>query len=290
MEGLFSKYPAIFYEGLACLDLSRRVTISDSARGPYLFYPLVLTAGLRADSLADAYYEDSSMDWLIYLANDIIDPYYDWYLDDMEFNEYIRDKYGTIEFSIEKTKFWRVNWGESEAEISPTYYENTLPADWKKYYSPQWGPGDKIISYRRKQEDWFQATNEILQYGVTYTSGNAYSNGEILDIKFASVVTGGAEVIVSNSSTLMIHHTQGNTAANSTHILDLVGETYNTQATANAVTVLAAVVTNADSTFWYRVSFFDWENEQNERRKHLRILDKRFALDTIETFRLKLQE
>lgn len=290
MEGLFNKYPAIFYEGLACLDLSRRVTISKTTRGPYLFYPLVLNAGLRPDSLADAYYEDGNLDWLIYLANDIVDPYYEWYLDEKEFNEYIRDKYGTTEYAIEKTKFWRVNWGESEAEISVTYYDNTLPADWKRYYSPEYGPGAKIISYRRKREDWFQATNEILQYDLTYTSGNAYSNGEILDIEFASVVTGGAEVIVSNSSTLMVHHTQGNTAANTSHVLTLIGETSTTEATTDNVTVLASIVTNSDSRFWSRVSFFDWENEQNERRKHLKILDKRFALDTIENFRLKLQE
>ncbi len=290
MEGLFNKYPSFFYNGVAALDITRRVKISDISRGATLFYPLVLTAGIRHDTLADAYYEDGTLDWLIFLANDIIDPYYQWYLDEREFNDYITDKYGTHEFAIEKTKFWRHNWGTSEAEISPSYYENTLPLDWKQYYSPIYGPAEVVVAYRRKPEDWIQATNEILQYEITYTSGNAFSNGEILDIKFATEITGGAEVIVSNSSTLMIHHTQGNTVANSTHILTMVGETSNTQATANAVTVLAAVVTNADSTFWSRVSFFDWENEQNEKRKHLQILDKRFSLEAAEQFRIKLQE
>lgn len=150
-----------------------------------MFYPVVLNAGLRADSLADAYYEDSELDWLIYLSNTSTDPYYDWYLDDAEFNEYLREKYGNIETAHEKTKFYRANWGESEAEISPTYYENTLPWDWKQYYSPTWGPGNKIVSYVRKREDWLVTTNEILQYALTYTVGNAFSNGEILDIKYS---------------------------------------------------------------------------------------------------------
>ncbi len=290
MESLFRKYPAIFYSNTACLDLTRRVTISQVTRGPYLFYPLVLKAGIRIDTLADAYYSDPYLEWLILLGNDIVDPYYQWYLDENEFNEYIRDKYGSHEFAIEKTKFWRVNWGESEAEISPTYYENTLPADWKRYYSPIYGSGSKITTYRRKQEDWFVATNEILQYELTYTVGNSFSNGEILDLKFSGAPTGGAEAIVSNSSMIMVQHTQGNTVANTTHVVTIVGETSLTEATTDEVTTLAAVVTNSDSKFWSRVSFFDWENEQNEMRKHLKILDKRFALDTAEGVRLKLLE
>ncbi len=290
MEGLFNKYPTFFYNGVDALDITRRVKISDLPRGATLFYPLVLTAGIRHDTLADAYYEDGTLDWLIFLANDIFETYYQWYLDENEFNDYISEKYGSFEFAVEKTKCWRHNWGSSEAEISVSYYENTLPLDWKQYYSPIYGPKEVVTSYRRKPEDWLIATNEILQYGIEYTSGNAFSNGEILDIEFETEPTGGAEVVVSNSSTLIVHHTQGNTAANTTHVLTLIGETSNTQATANLVTVLAEVVTNADSRFWSRVSYFDWENEKNEKRKHLQILDNRFSLEAAEQFRIKLQE
>ncbi len=197
MDKLFAKYPTIFYEGLKCVDMTRRVKISsESRRNPNLFYPLTLNAGLRADSLADAYYDDAELDWLIWFSNDIIDTYYEWYLDEFEFNEFIRQKYGTTEFAIKKTVFWRNNWAPDDTELSPSIFNNNIANDAKQYYSAKFGPGTDVISYIRKRADWRVATNKILQYNVTYTTGNSFSNGEILDIKFGNTHPGDCFVEV----------------------------------------------------------------------------------------------
>ncbi len=291
-ERFFGKYPKIFYEGLQAVDLTRRVKIATTIRGnPNLFYPLTLTAGLRADSLADAYYGDSELDWLIYHSNEVVDPYYDWYLDEIEFRDYVAKKYGSVEFAIKKTKFWRTNWhGSPQLDVPSGLFADGIADDDKQYYQPTFGNKADILWYQRREEDWLVATNKILEYAVTYTSGNAFSNGEILDIKFSGEVVGGAEVVVSNSTALIINHTTGNTHANTGVVKTLVGETSNTTATANAVTTLQEVITNADGRFWSSVSFFDWENEMNESRKNLHILDARYELETVEQFRLKLIE
>ena len=47
--------------------------------------------------IADQYYGDISLDWIIYLTNDIIDPQWQWPLDQSTFNEFVRNKYTTME-------------------------------------------------------------------------------------------------------------------------------------------------------------------------------------------------
>ena len=48
------------------------------------------------ESVAEKYYGDPEAHWVVLLANDMIDPYYDWPLSDKNFKEYIKEKYGSI--------------------------------------------------------------------------------------------------------------------------------------------------------------------------------------------------
>jgi len=290
MEKLFNKYPSIFYNETECLDLSRRVKINTSSQiNPNLYYPFEIRAGLRADSLAEAYYDDPELDWLVYLSNEIIDPYYDWYLTEQEFIDFIVDKYGTIEYAIKKKIYYRNNWASDREEITPSFYSNNLDLDSKKFYSPNYGPGARIISYSRKKENWLCHTNEILQYEVDYTTGNSFSNGEILDIKYSGEIVGGGEVIVSNTTNLVIKHTSGNVVANSTWTKTLIGETSETEASTDSMTVLNEVITNAAANFWSPVSYYDWETEKNEQRKFLKIMDRRVSIEASNQLRLSLK-
>ena len=52
--------------------------------------------GERADITAFRAYEDYTLDWLIYLTNDIIDPMFDWPLSQITLEKYIAKKYGSI--------------------------------------------------------------------------------------------------------------------------------------------------------------------------------------------------
>jgi Base plate wedge protein 53 len=46
--------------------------------------------------LAEKHYGDPEAHWIILLANDIVDPQYDWYMSDRQFRKYIIGKYGSI--------------------------------------------------------------------------------------------------------------------------------------------------------------------------------------------------
>jgi len=50
--------------------------------------------------VAEAYYDDPHLDWIIFLANRIINPYFAWPLSNFELEAYIEHKYGSLAGAI----------------------------------------------------------------------------------------------------------------------------------------------------------------------------------------------
>ena len=59
------------------------------------YYPYRIEEGERPDMLAQTYYGDTSYYWLIFIMNDIKDPYYDWPMDFLVWENYMNVKYGS---------------------------------------------------------------------------------------------------------------------------------------------------------------------------------------------------
>lgn len=90
----FDKIPEITYNRVLVRDISRRVAfLKKSIANPYTFLPYTIEEGDRAEDIAYHYYGDPNYSWLVYLANDIIDPYNEWPMDEFTFNQYIIEKY-----------------------------------------------------------------------------------------------------------------------------------------------------------------------------------------------------
>ena len=60
-------------------------------------YPYRVEDGDRPDIIATLYYGSPSFTWLIFMINDIKDPYYDWPLTTIEWESFMKAKYGTLE-------------------------------------------------------------------------------------------------------------------------------------------------------------------------------------------------
>jgi hypothetical protein len=89
----FDKFPIITYSNTEVVDITRRVTMLDKTiQNPYVFYPYEIDSNERADQLSARYYEDQFKSWMIYLSNKIVDPYYEWYLSEDEFVNFIIKK------------------------------------------------------------------------------------------------------------------------------------------------------------------------------------------------------
>tara|TARA_B000000565_G_C23716755_1_gene351880 strand:- start:111 stop:692 length:582 start_codon:yes stop_codon:yes gene_type:complete len=66
------------------------------------YYEYVVQESDRPDTIAYDYYGSASYTWLVLLANDIKDPYYDWPLFGTNFDNMILKKYGSIQEATTK--------------------------------------------------------------------------------------------------------------------------------------------------------------------------------------------
>ena len=90
----FQDFPVIQYEGRKVRDITRRSTfLKGVSNNPYLYYSYTVTDDERAEDVALSYYGSVDYIWLVYMANNIIDPYYEWPMDSQTFNDYLVSKY-----------------------------------------------------------------------------------------------------------------------------------------------------------------------------------------------------
>ena len=90
----FENFPIIEYEGRRIRDISRRTNfVRAISNNPYLYYPYTVSEGERAEDIAQFYYGSVDYVWLVYMANNIVDPYHEWPMDPQTFNDYLVEKY-----------------------------------------------------------------------------------------------------------------------------------------------------------------------------------------------------
>lgn len=291
VEKYFTKFPQFVYRDKVCLDITRRFKLESKDKNiPFNFYPFLLQDEIRSDQVADFYYNDPELDWLVYHTNKIIDPYYDWYNTDAVFNELLIEKYGSIENSMKKVWLYINNWANDTSQLTPAQYNNQLIQGWKKYYNPVWGAKGEIIAYERKQEDMYQNTNRMLQYDINFTEGNNFTIGEIVDLKYAGQIVAGGEVEWSNSSVVTIKNVSGNTIANSSVVINIMGETTGSNATSNTVSTVYETIPLSEEVFWSPIYYYEYEFMKNEERKHIQLINDQIAPFVIQEVEAKLQE
>jgi hypothetical protein len=99
----FSNFPSLNYKlpgmsnSIDVTDITKRFIIRDFYKRQILtFYTYSIRDGERPDNVAYNVYGDDSLDWLILLPNEILDPSYEWPMGQQTLNEYIRVKYGSV--------------------------------------------------------------------------------------------------------------------------------------------------------------------------------------------------
>ena len=104
MSYMFDRWPTVSYDikkngkPLELTNITLRFKINDLLRDKsVVMYDYDVQDGERADIIAYKYYDDETLDWVIYLINNIIDPQFQWPLDDQSFERYMRNKYGSLE-------------------------------------------------------------------------------------------------------------------------------------------------------------------------------------------------
>jgi hypothetical protein len=90
----FKNFPSVMYNGKSVVNITKRTKIVEQLYSqPINFLTYTVNEGERAEEIAYHYYNDIGKVWLVYLANNIIDPSNQWPLDTIEFNNMIMKKY-----------------------------------------------------------------------------------------------------------------------------------------------------------------------------------------------------
>lgn len=277
LDKYFDKFPQINYANNNVVDITRRVALLDRvSRNPYIFYPYDIVSEERADQLSSRYYGDSYKSWLLYLSNNITDPYYEWYMTEREFLEFIEKKYGSIFDAQQKIMFYRNNW-ENQEPLSVSGY-NALSNDMKKYWTPNYGVGSSILSYSRKEVDWSASTNKVMSYRVPTTS---FIENEIVNIYLDGKSLGKGQFVsalgASNSS-IYVQHVSGYFQTSNTLSINN-GYIYGTESNINTVVISASLITSNipddEINYWKPITYYDYELEKNEYNRSIRVIDSK---------------
>jgi hypothetical protein len=146
MAFYFRPHPTIPYripgtkQTIAATDITRRFSVANFVRNANVnFDEYYVQDGERPDTVAYDYYDDETMDWLVLLANEIHDPYYEWPLSYEQFNLYIAQKYGSTRAAYQTIHHYEQILQEKqlviESGIQRILPEKTLEVDYTTYLS-----------------------------------------------------------------------------------------------------------------------------------------------------------
>ena len=97
----FSKFPSLAYDikgdnvRKLLTDILRRVKLRSTVKsGGMVFEKYDVKEGEKPEDVAFKWFGDAELHWVILMTNNVTDRYYDWPLNQVQFAEFLTDKYG----------------------------------------------------------------------------------------------------------------------------------------------------------------------------------------------------
>ena len=273
MSAYFSFFPTIAYKKIASQNLLAKIRFEESIKKhAAVFYPYTVIEGERPDQIAEHYYDDATYDWMIYLANGIVDPYHDWPKSQRVFDQYITNKYGSIAIAEAQVAYYRTNEDIDETVISPTAY-NGLLAQLKKYWEPILGYGDVVINYQRSTNTLYADTNGVISVVGVFT------NTSVGDVLKQDEAYGEVAHISSDKTTVQLKHVVGTWTTGVAVTKKVTGITVSSSV--SAVTLIRRGISVNEAAYWRPVTKYASETEANESKKEILLVHKSYV-DAIE--------
>jgi len=271
----FSNLPIINYANSFVRNIFTRVKFKHNFKQDNsAFYPYVQQEAegtqLRYENLAFDYYDDVDDVWILHLTNEVIDPYYDVALTQEDLDAYIEKKYGSLRKANQTVLFYRNNYDQDDRLLTEAAY-NGLPADTKRFWTPAVNFDNNIIGYQRLADDIVLSTNKLLSIDITLANTN---NTFIVNEKVTQTTSGATGFVTfSNTSMVSVQHITGTFSDTSTYYI--TGETSLANAAPSIVTTVYNNIPTNQQIYFSAVTAYDYENEMNNKKKTITILDKR---------------
>lgn len=255
-RGYFSYFPTINYANTVVTNILAKVRFDEAvSKSLATFYPYEVKEGERADQISSWYYGSSYYDWVIYLANNITDPYHAWPKAQSALEEFLRAKYGTVANSQSQVVYWRNNYYADDTILTVPAY-NALSAEQKFFWTVITAGNFEIVGYERKKSDIVLETNRTLRLTGAFAAASVGDR--------VSQSTSAATAAFANSSVLVLQHVTGSFA----------------NGACSAGTISSVTVTSdntADfSDYFSPVTAYEHEEDLNESRKSIRLLQPQY--------------
>lgn len=127
MSEYFSYFPTVQHD---LTNIGQEVTLTNVLRRfivrtevqerTDVFYKYDIQAGDRPDTIAEKYYGDADLAWLVLHFNNIDDPVFGWALFNQDFDDYIKGKYGSIPEAQAEIHEYRQVLNEAEVRFDGT--------------------------------------------------------------------------------------------------------------------------------------------------------------------------
>lgn len=269
MGKYFDRFPLVEYNGVLAKNLLVKVDFTDQTKKDiYSNFNYTLSNVNRPDLLSSVNYGSSYYDWLIYLANDIIDPYHDYYKSDEDFNSFIIGKYGSISNSKEIILHYRNNWAPDESIIQPSVY-NSLHFNIQKYYKPQINSSNQVTGYVRKKEDWIKSTNKVIELTLEEDTSSFNINDKY------STISGSGRILNINDNLITLHHIEGS---------------FSLDSNITKINNIVTIISDEEAPFWTQVTAYDDEVEKNEIKKHIILIKDSYLSDIDKKFQEQIKK
>ena len=94
-KNYFKNFTINGYDGKYATNIiSRSIVLQDIINNTSYFYEFILKEFMTPEQLSNNIYGDPQYYWVILLMNNVIDPYYDWVLQEDEVFKYVTEIYG----------------------------------------------------------------------------------------------------------------------------------------------------------------------------------------------------
>jgi hypothetical protein len=128
MAKYFNYFPSTLYtnsDSSSAVDIvtniiSRFAFESALKQNSSIFYPYEIQDGDTPEMVASKYYGSPEKHWIVLMFNDIIDPQYDWPLDQRTLIKYINDKY-TYNGNVHVPYKTGIQWAQDTSNIKAYY-------------------------------------------------------------------------------------------------------------------------------------------------------------------------
>lgn len=273
MGKYFDRFPSINYDGNIAKNLLSKVDFTETSKKNInsSFDFTVTEAAARPDLLAEAAYKNPHYDWLIYLANGMLDPYYDYCLSNSNLDLFIESKYGSTVDAMKKILYYRNNWAPDTSTISEDIY-NGLSNNIQKYYKPVINNFNQVIGYERRTDDWVVSTNKIIDLTVTdasifeiderITQSNTNAKGTVIGID-------------TENNIIRLQHIEG---------------AFEIDDDVLSIDLIQQVIPDEESAFWAPVNAYDMELEKNEYNKHISLIKASYLSDVDKSFQEQINK